>query len=95
MHMWKFESFSDLLLDLCEVPFRLSFAGGVEGFLDFVFQFKIKPEAKILTPSMLNPPSFFEVGAVNLGSVLNFARIHQVHFPCVCNLDTRAVMSNV
>src|SRR5713226_6767639 len=75
--VWKFESFSDLLFDLGEVPFRLSFAGGVEGFLDFVFQFKIKLDAKILAPSVLDPPSFFEVGAVNLGIVLNFARLHQ------------------
>jgi len=77
VRMWKFESFSDLLLDFGKVPFRLSFAGGVEGFLDFVFQFKIKLDAKILAPSVLDPPGFFEVGAVNLGIVLNFARLHQ------------------
>src|SRR6266852_3402941 len=53
--VWKLESFRNLLLDLGEVPFRLSFAGGVEGFLDFVFQFKIKLDAKILAPSVLDP----------------------------------------
>ncbi len=75
--VWKFESFSDLLFDLGEVPFRLSFAGGVEGFLDFVFQFKIKLDAKILAPSVLDPPGFFKVGTVNLGVVLDFAGLHQ------------------
>jgi hypothetical protein len=51
VHMWKFESFSDLLLDLGEVPFRLSYAGAVEGFLDFVcFSSKSSSTRRFLPP---------------------------------------------
>jgi hypothetical protein len=72
----KLESFSDLLLDLGYGPLRLSFAGGVEGLVDFVFELKIKLDAKSPAPTALDAFRLFKVGAVNLRIMLSFARLY-------------------
>src|SRR3984893_1991672 len=75
--IWQMETLGHFLLDLGDIALRFRFPSSVHCLVDVSLELKIKLNAKILTPSVLDLCRLFEIRAVDLGIVLGFPWLHK------------------